>query len=76
MLWLLVVYAASGKTRYLNAASGTIGLAVGIKATAVLLVVPAFTAVLGYELTRASRMEVGYGRRLLRVWIVPSLWAL
>ncbi|MDP6770612.1 MAG: glycosyltransferase family 39 protein, partial [Anaerolineales bacterium] len=74
-LWILVLYVESGKLRHLNFAGGAIGLAVGIKANAVLLVLPAFTAILCHELIREGA-KLGSGRRLIQVWIVPILWAL
>ena len=76
VLWILVLYVGSKKLKHLNFAGGAIGLAVGIKANAVLLVLPAFTAILCCELIRVEGVKLGVGRRLFQVWIVPSLWAL
>ena len=76
VLWALVLYTGSGKLKYLNVAGAGIGLAVGIKATAVLLVLPAFTAVLCYELVRVGAVKLSWPRRILQVWLVPCLWGL
>ena len=76
VLWTLVLYTGSGKLKYLNMAGAAIGLAVGIKATAVLLVLPAFTAVLCYELVCVGAAKLSGNRRILQVWLVPCLWGL
>ncbi|HCU80308.1 MAG TPA: hypothetical protein DGN60_03985 [Chloroflexi bacterium] len=76
VLWVLVLYLESGKVRYLNIAGGAIGLAVGIKATALLLVIPAFTAILCYEFVRAEDVKLRVVRKILELLIVPGLYAL
>ena len=76
VLFILVTYVGSQRLWHLNLAGCAIGLAVGIKATAVLLVLPAFTAVLCCELVRVNSVKRSEARRVYELWIVPSLCAL
>jgi len=73
-LWALIVYIESGKAKHLYFAGICIGLSVGVKATAVLLAVPALAAVVCSQILWAHDRK-GIWRNIFGYWLMPIVYA-
>jgi hypothetical protein len=73
---LMISYVNSSELKYLHFAAISVGIAVGVKATAGFLAIPMLVAIVSSPILRVDNAQCVWWRKVSRVVLVPAVYAI
>jgi len=74
-LWLMISYVKLRKLKYLYFAAISVGISVGVKATAGFLVIPMLVAIVSGPMLSVDSTQCTWWRKMYRVLLIPTVYA-